>query len=282
MRSLFFVVFFVSFCNAFSQSKSDLQFIGHLLNKGDYKEVIFLINRDSVKFNSSQKDSLFYYLGWAHYSVKNLDQSILALQKVGKNSAFYLKSQFFTGYQQIYLGIYEDARSTFYRLPFDDDKKSSLASFELTGIEMLEGKWPLAKQQLKQIDSDYAFLNQQVEALQQIAMNFENHHKKSPLLAGIMSGIIPGSGKIYAGRTGEGIASMIATAGFGLITWENYQKLGYKNLKTLFFGSIFLASYISNIYGSVISVKIEENNFTNVTHNQVLFQLHIPLRNFFD
>jgi alpha-amylase/alpha-mannosidase (GH57 family) len=97
-----------------------------------------------------------------------------------------------------------------------------------------------------------------------------------------MSGIIPGSGKIYAGRTGEGIASMIATTGFGLIAWENYQKLGYKNLKTLFFGSIFLASYVSNIYGSVISVKIEENNFTNVTQNQVLFQLHIPLRNFFD
>jgi hypothetical protein len=97
-----------------------------------------------------------------------------------------------------------------------------------------------------------------------------------------MSAIIPGSGKLYAGKTGEGIATMIATTGLGLITWENLRKLGFNHAKTIVFGTFFAATYISNIYGSVISVKIIENEYQDVIHNQILFQLHIPLRNFFE
>lgn len=97
-----------------------------------------------------------------------------------------------------------------------------------------------------------------------------------------MSAIVPGTGKIYVGKPGEGIASMLATVGFGLITLENYKKLGLNNFKTIFFGSIFAANYVSNIYGSVISVKIIENNYRDGIRNQILFQLHIPLRNFFE
>ena len=128
---------------------------------------------------------------------------------------------------------------------------------------------------------DMATIKQQVVALSQISKEHESHHSKSPIWAGVMSCIIPGSGKIYAGKMGEGIASMIATTGFGLITWENYRKLGVGHPKTIFFVSIFAANYVSNIYGSVISVKIIENEYKDATHNQILFQLHIPLRNFF-
>lgn len=268
--------------SGFSQSKSELLFIEHLINKGYYKETIFLLDRDSLKFNKLQLDSVYYYKGWANYSLKNLEQSTQSFLKVNAESSFYAKSRLFAGYNQTYLGKYTDARETFAQLKFDDEMKQALVVFELSGIDMLEGKWVKAKAHLRQINPDIAFLNQQIMALQQIGKEIETHKKKSALLAGAMSGIIPGAGKIYAGKTGEGIASMIATTGFGLITWENYRKLGIGNLKTLFFGGIFLASYVSNIYGSVISVKITEQNYADTTHNQILFQLHIPLRNFFE
>jgi TM2 domain-containing membrane protein YozV len=119
-------------------------------------------------------------------------------------------------------------------------------------------------------------------ALENIYDNHKSHRPKSPVLAGIMSGIIPGSGKIYAGKTGAGIASFIGTAGFGFIAWENYRKLGISHAKTIIFGSIFAFNYVSNIYGSVISVKLIENEYKNAVHNQILFQLHVPLRNFFE
>ena len=266
----------------FAQNKNELPFIEHLINKGYYKEAISLIDKNSSKYTTVQQDSISYFRGWAEYSLKNLQQSTLSLLKVGKGSVFHLKSCFFAGYNQIFLENYTDARTILGQINASSDPNLSLVNFELCGIEMLQENWPKANELLQQVNANIAPLNQQVTALKQICKEHAAHRTKSPFLAGVMSGIIPGSGKIYAGKTGEGIASMIATTGFGLIAWENYRKLGIGHAKTIFFGCIFAANYASNIYGSVISVKITENEYKDATHNQILFQLHIPLRNFFE
>lgn len=266
----------------FGQVKSDIPFISHLINKGYYKEAIYLIERNTLNYEKQQQDSLNYFLGWANYSLKNLEQSTLSLLEVRNESPFYWKSHFFAGYNQIYLENYMEARNIFEQMSIQEEPNLSLLNFELTGMNILQGNWQKAKEQLQLVNPDNATISQQVTAFEEIFNEHETHRPKSPVLAGIMSGIIPGSGKIYAGKTGAGIASMIGTVGFGLIAWENYHKLGIANAKTIFFGSIFAANYVSNIYGSVISVRIIENEYKNALHNQVLFQLHIPLRNFFD
>jgi hypothetical protein len=282
MKYIGLVVFILMFRLGFAQNRSELPFIEHLINKGYHNEVIHLIDNDSLHYNHSKQDSLNYYKGWANYSLKNLEQSTTSLLNVGKESPFYLKSRFFAGYNQIFLENYAEARKIIGLLNVQNEPIHSLINFELSGIDMLQGSWSKAEEQLQNVNPNIATINQQVAALGQIINEQETHRAKSPLLAGVMSCIIPGSGKIYAGHTGEGIASMIATAGFGLITWENYRKLGISHVKTMFFGSIFLASYASNIYGSVISVKIIENDYKDAQHNQILFQLHIPLRNIFE
>jgi TM2 domain-containing membrane protein YozV len=265
-----------------AQNKSELPFIEHLINKGYYKEAIYLIDQNSPKYTMFQQDSVNYFRGWAEYSQKNLQQSTISLIKVSEESPFHLKSSFFAGYNQIFLENYSEARTIMSQIKAPVDPNLSLVNLELSGIEMLQENWPKASELLQQVNPEVAMLNQQAITLGQICKKQAAHRYKSPLLAGIMSGIIPGSGKIYAGKTGEGIASMIATTGFGLITWENYRKLGIGHAKTIFFGCIFAANYVSNIYGSVISVKIIENEYKDATHNQILFQLHIPLRNFFE
>jgi len=266
----------------FAQNKSELPFIEHLINKGYYNEVIRLIDSDSLKYSQGQQDSVNYYKGWAHYSLKNLEQSTSSLLKVGKASSFYLKSRFFAGYNQIFLENYDNARKILSQTDLQEEPNSSLVNFELSGIDMLQGNWSKGKEQLQEVNPNIATINQQVAVLAQINKELENHRSKSPLVAGLMSSVIPGSGKIYFGKTGEGIASLIATAGFGLVAWENNRKLGIDHVKTIFFGSIFAASYVSNIYGSVISAKIIENEYNDAKHNQILFQLHIPLRNIFE
>ena len=276
-----FILFLISHAG-FAQNKSELPFIEHLINKGYYTEAIFLIDQNSPKYTTAQQDSVNYFRGWAEYSLKNLRQSTISLLKVSEESAFHLKSRFFAGYNQIFLENYSEARTILRQINTPADPNLSLVNLELSGIEMLQENWPKASELLQQVNPDVATLNQQAAALGQICKKQASHRSKSPLLAGVMSGIIPGSGKIYAGKTGEGIASMIATTGFGLIAWENYRKLGFGHAKTIFFGCVFAANYVSNIYGSVISVKITKNEYKDATHNQILFQLHIPLRNFFE
>ncbi len=284
MKHILLIVFVFTIKTVPAQVGSGIPFISHLINKGYYKEAVFLIDRDryKCKYGEQQQDSINYFYGWAHYSLKNLGQSTLALLKVGEDSPFYLKSRFFAGYNQIFIGDYQEARNIFERIGIEEGPGVPLLNFELGGIEMLQGNWTEAKRQLKMVCVDNATLGRHVTVLEGICKEQETHRSKSPVLAGIMSGVIPGTGKIYAGKTGAGIASMLGTFGIGLITWENYHKLGIANAKTIIFGSIFIVNYVSNIYGSVVSVKIIENGYKNAVHKQILFQLHIPLRNFFE
>jgi len=265
-----------------AQTSTDLKFVEHLINRGNYKEAIFEIDRYPAAVGLSVQDSLNYFKGWANYSLKNLEESTKSLLKVSDNSPLYSKSAFFAGYNQAFLGNYQQSEAIFSGLTSKGEPLLSLANFEQSGIEFLKGDWTKGAEMLLLVDPQIASINQQIEALKQISSEAKNHRWKSAFWAGTMSSVIPGSGKIYAGRTGEGIASLIGTTGFGLITWENYRKSGIKDAKTLIFGCLFMATYVSNIYGSVVSVKISENDYASTVHNQILFQLHIPLRNFFE
>ncbi len=282
MKYLGIIVFALITLSGFSQENNELPFINHLINKGYFNEAIYLMGKNNLPYGQQQRDSFNYFLGWAHYSVKDLEQSTTSLLKVGKESPFYFKSHFFAAYNQIYLENYSDAHQIFRQMNIQQEPNLSLLNFEQAGMKMLQENWQEAQIQIKQINTGNASLSQQVVALTEIYKEHEAHRSKSPVVAGVMSGIIPGSGKIYAGKTGSGIASMLGSAGLGFITWENYRKGGISNAKTIIFGSIFAVNYVANIYGSVISVKIIENEYTHNIHNQILFQLHIPLRNFFD
>lgn len=260
-----------------AQENCDTRFINHLVNKEDYREAIFLLNRCT-----GETDSLNYLKGWSHYALKELEQSTESLLKVSESSEFYFKSMFFAAYNQTYLHNYSEAQTLLSGLKINRDPIRDLQNFQLAGIDLLSNNYSLAKSKLKELETISPVLFQPIIDLRNITGELEKHKIKSPALAGVMSAIIPGSGKFYAGKKGEGIAAFISIFGLGLITWENYHKLGYKNVKTIFFGSLFAANYVSNIYGSVMTTKIVENDYQNVMQNQILFNMHIPLRNFFD
>jgi len=72
---------------------------------------------------------------------------------------------------------------------------------------------------------------------------------KSPLVAGVLSAIIPGSGQMYAGRFYDGMVSFVLNASFLYLSAEGFRT--GNNSTGLFFGVIELGWYSSNIYGAV-------------------------------
>lgn len=277
MRKLLFIVLLLWSLLANAQSNCDTRFINHLVIKEDYREALFLL-----KNCGAESDSANYLTGWSYYAMKELEKSTFSFLKVSENSDFYMKSRFFAAYNSTYLHNYSDAQILLNDLKINREVLFDLRTFQLAGIDLLNGDYTSAKNKLEAFDATNPTLYQPVIDLKNITGEMEGHKSKSPVLAGIMSAIVPGSGKFYAGKKGEGIAAFISNVGFGLITWENYRKLGYRNAKTIFFGSLFAANYVSNIYGSVMTIKIAENDYQEVMQNQILFNMHIPLRNFFE
>ncbi len=263
-----------------NQSKCDLKFIDHLVNHGDFQEALYLLDStdcSSVKLN----DSVNYLRGWSLYSLKRLSSSSENLIKVTPGSEFYLKSHFFAAYNYSHTENYNEAFKILSEIIVKTDMLVSLKNFETSGIYLLQGNTSMFENSFNQINSSLYEISESADNLQKISLDLKMHKNKSPVIAGILSGIIPGSGKYYSGKKGEAISAFIATTGLGLITWESYRKSGLNSFRTLVFGTAFAFSYAANIFGAVVSVNIIETEYRNNVKNSILFNMHIPLRNTF-
>lgn len=82
----------------------------------------------------------------------------------------------------------------------------------------------------------------------------ENLSLKSPYLAGLLSMIVPGSGKIYTGETGDGVTAFILTSLFGYLAWTSFEH--DHTTRGYILGAAGAGFYFGNIYGSFISAKL--------------------------
>lgn len=258
----------------------DMRFINYLVNRGDFKAALFLI--DSTDCKNIENDSLFYLKGWCLYSLQQLNASAVSLLKVSPSSSFYAESRFFAAYDYTHSGNLINATNILKDADFRDDKLASLKNFELSGIYLLQNDISNFKVFLARTESNRYEISGSAENLKELAVQMDTHKSKSPLLAGALSGFLPGAGKFYAGKRGEAIAALFSTAGLGAVTFENYRKRGIESFATIAFGTAFLFSYVANIYGAVLSVRVLENEYDEHVKNTILFNLHIPLRTTFN
>lgn len=278
------IVFFLSFTSlSYSQDtvSCDVEFIAHLVNTGAYNEALYLL--DSTHCSSLPlNDSLNYLRGWSLYSLNQLSASSEYLKKVSPRSGLYLKSHYFAAYNYAHTGDYINSLEILSGIVPDSEKQKSLKNFESAGVYLLQGDTSRYRELFSEIRRSLFEISESSDNLQKIFSDSKMHKEKSPVIAGIISGIVPGSGKFYSGKRGEAISAFIATTGLGLVTWENYRKNGLKSFKTIAFGTAFAFTYVANIYGAIVTVNILETEYRDNVKNSILFNLHIPLRNIFD
>lgn len=96
-------------------------------------------------------------------------------------------------------------------------------------------------------------------------------------LAGFLSACVPGLGKVYAGRSVDGLATFLVMAFFGWEVWDGYDHDGPASIK----GAIFAASgaglYAGNVYGSVRAVDVENERRRKAFADQVKFVISFRL-----
>jgi hypothetical protein len=282
--SLFFIfAYFVSLPLQAQDTGNRIHFADYLLNQQFNQEAIFESNQIlQLRITAPQKDSLYYIRGWAEYNLKELKASSQSLKKVGPTSVFYSKSQLFGAYNLIYLRDFNQARSVLDSFKMETPLNRHFSLFLRSGIDLLQRDIPSFRTTVEKIPADYYGYTKELSKLNAIADELATHKRKSPLLAGILSGILPGSGQFYSGKTGQGIAALLLTSGLSLVAIENYNKRGPDKFETIFFGSVFTVFYIGNIYGAAFSAKIANDDYNTLTDKQILFNLHIPLRNIFN
>ena len=263
--------------------QNDVSFIQYLQNQGQYQNAIIALDEIPVMaLNSGQRDSVNYLKGWSYYNIKSLDSSSFYLLKVDTSFALYFKSMFFGAYNNIYMLHYAKAEAILNGLDHLYPINKETKYFEQAGLALLKKDYNSFDTLSSKFSYDFYALTAQEKRFSIYKAGLLGIKNRSPFLAGLMSAVIPGTGKIYAGKTYQGIASMLPIAALALLANESYHKRGPHSAEFYGFGALLTVFYVGNIWGSVFAVKINREDYEKSIHQKILFDLQIPLRTIFN
>ncbi|MBO4340465.1 MAG: hypothetical protein J5835_03415 [Bacteroidales bacterium] len=262
---------------AFNPSESALDidgdgdFILDLLSRSLVTDALVLLGEGNYR----PSDALSYYRGLALFDDRQFQGSDIWLSKAG--GRFSEPALFYGNVAKIHLDRPLDAISA---LGGYNGPNAEMASLQRAGLALIGGNEPLFREESSHFTySDYR-LSESEKALMDLSSVFEKR-PGSPALAAVMSAILPGSGKVYAGKTGQGVASFLAVGSLAAITAEQWSHNGPYNWRTVLAGSLCAVLYIGNIYGSWLSVSIHQQEVNDETKALVIYNLTVPLHGFF-
>lgn len=280
-RLLLVVILILNISQSYGQ-KSENDFIEYLYNAEYYEQLRFyeryLTQIDSIDYDS---DLLNFYVGKSFYHQQVYDNSNQYLQKL-KSGKYFNESRFLIGINSIYSNDLTAAKETLSKVEFNVDELSNLTYFELSGIALLERDFESYHEFNNQIFKDYYFYKKERESFQSIEADLKLHKDKSPFLAGLYSAVLPGAGKFYAGKRGQGVYSFVISSLLALQAFDSYQKAGPKSTRFIIYGGLFSLFHIGNVWSSALSVKRYNDEFYEAVDYRIKLDLHVPIRSFFD
>jgi hypothetical protein len=282
--AFFASAFFISKAT-FSQSKNDSLFLNYLVENNQNREVITFINKlklpDSAHFLIN--NNLHFKKGMAFYNIKSLDSAATSLSKISISNSNYQEAKFFEGLSNAYLNRFENTKNVFLNIQTTDSLLLATRNFELASLSLIERNFESFEGYKGNFSEKYYQLSKHQANLLHFTEEIQKFKRKSPLKAGLLSAIVPGLGKLYVGgQLGQGISTFIQNAVFGIQAIEAYKKSGPKSARFIIYGGLFSVFYLGNIWGSALSVSIKRQEFNEKINDQILFDMHIPLRTLFN
>ncbi len=230
---------------------NEVKFINFLYQIGDYERVVNEGLRATIIFKDKKQD-LFPIIVKSYLKLKRFKEvkRLIEINKLNYNDTYF--------YTLFKLKLYDNIMNINAANKFQ--KKLLFSTF------LIKGNIEKAKKYLPNISQGTDELSL---ILKKDYIKLTNFKKKSPLLAGLMSSIIPGTGKIYAGRTADGIFAMIYILSMLYKTYYTFNKNGLDNFEGWIWGGMSLYFYIGDIYGSVAAVKFRKRDFLEKMENEI-------------
>ncbi|RKU06556.1 hypothetical protein C6502_20160 [Candidatus Poribacteria bacterium] len=138
---------------------------------------------------------------------------------------------------------------------------------------LMQKRWESAIQHFDQFDLSELpkTAGQRTSIYKRYAEDGRDLPSKSPLLAGFLSTALPGSGRVYVGRSNDALLTVFLLVVLGWAAYDGFSENGVSSRKGWTFGTVGGIFYLGNVYGSVVAAQ---------THNrrtEAAFLATIPL-----
>lgn len=231
-----------SYCQIGSFNDEEV-FLKHLIHQKLFTESIFLLS--NLK-DSTSATRIILEKGWAFHRLGFYDSALTYYEK--KHDSDILFHHFEKDFLKLNLVLGKIDVVNRFLMHHQDDQN------ELQSISIA----------LKMLRRDYKPENvDQFKVPPDIHQSYKRYYKdngKSTFLAGALSAVVPGLGKIYLGKKKQGINMFLANAMYGIQAYESYRLTRLSSPRFIIFGSIFSVFYLSNIAGSVMGAKKQKRD----------------------
>ena len=257
------------------EARQLLSFADSLFDEEDYKNAIHEYKRYLFLYpDSPMADEVQFRIATCYRNAGDLNSAISAYQSINDYQSIP-KVQLKIAESYLFQGKYPKALELLKQFvkEYPAHKLAPRAEF-LIGASYMELKnWTLSSQAFRDILEEYpesTFATVSGNLAKSI-MRVDNLPSRSPLLSGLTSTVLPGSGQIYNGRFSDGLYALmvITTTTAGTIYYISQER--YKIAIPLSIVSAIF--YAGNIYGGIQAAKIfnvrEKTQFLNELRAQI-------------
>jgi len=275
-------IFLLGFESKSQDSKSEIGFVQYMISNESYDDLLYYFENEMPESfdRRSTQDSMYYYAGWVNYFKKRLETSVNYFENVSSTSELYEAASFYRALDYTYLNQYDTAKTIFNEF-IKSEQHTDLAKYELCVLALLS-------RDLSNYDSLYKDLNKAVFTYKKQAEKLPSYREKamkikpkSAFLAGLLSALVPGLGKVYAGQPGQGMAAFFMNMSMAAVTGENLYRGGYDSPTFIASAAVFTIFYTGNILGSAFSAHNREKEANEVLDSDIIFDMHLPIRRTF-
>lgn len=159
----------------------------------------------------------------------------------------------------------QSARFLHETLPRITNTRQHAEAEQLIGLSyLMQKQWSEAGEIFKTLQgSEVTSVSQKAVAYHTYAEKGADLPTRSPFLAGILSTIVPGTGRLYTGRFSDALTSLLIVGLTGWQAYDGFQRDGLSSAKGWTLGTLSGIFYVGNIYGSVISARVYNRHVTD-------------------
>ncbi len=277
MKLLILLLSFISLHTCYSQTNK-LGFLANLLKEKDYFRAITVLKE--LRFDAihdSNRVKYDYMIGYSYYKSAKYENAIdyLTLVAEKQNVPLEMTSKSRTLLSLSYYGI----KMYDYALMELDNTSTKDTTYVLSSF--YKTLLDIERKQFSNTEHDLAVIIAEcknpeiVEKSKKILATVTQRHtlpSKSPMFAGILSGIVPGLGQIYSQHYFDGAQAMSFVGILGYATYATYQFNHLTNkshLSTAIIGLIAGMFHVSNILGAVKTAEFRNSRINDEYLNEV-------------
>ncbi len=276
------LIFFAFSTRLYTQydCQKDIILLKHLINSKKPHEALvlshYLINNS---WCNNLNDSLYFFRAYSFYQLKQLDSATFYFLKIQQPDTLYNKSRIYASISSLYEDKIKLTDSIISTLKITSNIMSDLQKLFRAGLSLYNNQPEKYSEWIKQLNYDNYMIANEITGLDEVYKKIIGTKRKSPAKAAILSAIIPGSGKWYAGRRGQAITSFLTVGILAAITTELIAKRGVNDFFSISALTTTAIFYVGNIYGSYYTTKYENTRFNEKIHQDIQYYLHVAVRN---